>query len=117
MEGWQPMKRRDLLKTAIALPLSAAIPTASTAGAESLTRAPSRALRSRVRPGDPGWPTAAEWTQLEEAVGGRLLQPTSPFANCSHATDSACAEALGHVRNPYFLGDDPALTQSSGWVD
>ncbi len=111
------MKRRDLLKTAIALPLSAAIPTVMTASAESLARAPSRALRSRVRPGDPGWPAAAEWARLENAVGGRLLQPTSPFANCSITADSACAEALGQVRNPYFLGDEPALTQSSGWVD
>jgi hypothetical protein len=117
MEGLQPMKRRDLLKTAIALPLSAAIPTVITASPESLSRAPSRAMRSRVRPGDPGWPAAAEWARFEKAVGGRLLQPTSPFANCSITADSACAEVLGHVRNPYYLGDDPALTQSSGWVD
>jgi len=51
-------------------------------------------------------------------VGGRLIQVTSPFANCGASrTDEGCSEALKQVKNPYFLGDEPALTQSSGWVD
>jgi FAD/FMN-containing dehydrogenase len=52
------------------------------------------------------------------AVGGQLLRPESPFTSCSAASpNEACTEALKHVQNPYFLGDNPALTQSSGWVD
>jgi FAD/FMN-containing dehydrogenase len=59
-----------------------------------------------------------EWDRLKTAVGGQLLRPESPFASCSAASpNEACTEALQHVQNPYFLGDNPALTQSSGWVD
>jgi hypothetical protein len=51
-------------------------------------------------------------------VGGHLLKPESPFTSCSAASpNEACTEPLKHVQNPYFLGDNPALTQSSGWVD
>jgi hypothetical protein len=28
-----------------------------------------------------------------------------------------CPTALERVHNPYFIGDEPALTQASGWVD
>jgi FAD/FMN-containing dehydrogenase len=75
-------------------------------------------LRSRVRPGDPGWPLAAQWEQLKRDVGGRLLKLESPFAGCATSpSDSVCAEALKHLDNPFALGDNPALTQTSGWAD
>jgi FAD/FMN-containing dehydrogenase len=51
-------------------------------------------------------------------VGGRLIKPQSPFAACLDTADSAtCQEALSNLWNPYFIGDQPGLTQSSGWVD
>src|SRR5688500_16994825 len=88
------MKRRDLLKATLALPL--------------LRCGTSQTPRARVRPGDPGWPSAADWDRLRQRVGGRLLQPVSPFEN---------ADALAHLANPYYVGDDPALTQTSGWLE
>ena len=40
------------------------------------------------------------------------------MAACRSDPDgAACAEALKHVKNPYWLGDQPALTQASGWLD
>lgn len=103
------MHRRDLLKTAIAIPFCGLAATEILAAKNK---------GSRVRPGDPGWPSAAQWDQLKAAVGGRLIKPESPFANCSAATAAdACAEAIKQVQNPYYLGDNPALTQTSGWVD
>src|SRR3984893_10085862 len=110
------MNRRDFLRTAVAIPFSGVIRSTSSSAAENAghrTR-----LGSRVRPGDPGWPSAAEWDRLKAAVGGHLLRPESPFTSCSSSSpNEACTEAIKHVRNPYFLGDNAALTQSSGWVD
>ena len=74
--------------------------------------------RSRVRPGDPQWPSEAAWASLDREVGGRLHKLESPFAGCSTASGRAnCSEALEHLGNPYYIGDQPALTQTSGWLD
>jgi FAD/FMN-containing dehydrogenase len=55
---------------------------------------------------------------LGRDVGGRLLKLESPFSGCTTtSTSAACREALEHIKNPYYLGDQPALTQTSGWVD
>src|SRR5215211_1644415 len=62
----------------------------------------------RNRPGDPGWPAPEAWAALDRRVGGRLLRPRSPFEG--GGADPRLA------RNPYALGDDPALTQTSGWA-
>src|SRR6185312_2925575 len=74
----------------------------------------SRLLR-RVRPGDPAWPDADAWETLRQQVGGRLLKLQSPFA--PGATAAARAEALAQIKNPFYVGDNPALTQTSGWLD
>jgi FAD/FMN-containing dehydrogenase len=72
----------------------------------------------RVRPGDPAWPSAASWGRLNRDVGGRLLTVQSPLATCRAAPGSAtCAEVVRRLKNPYYLGDQPGLTQTSGWVD
>jgi FAD/FMN-containing dehydrogenase len=74
--------------------------------------------RRRNRPGNPAWPSEGEWAELKNQVGGRLFDLESPFAHCRDAPDgAACAGALKRVRNPYWLGDQPALTQASGWLD
>jgi FAD/FMN-containing dehydrogenase len=106
------MKRRDVLKTALTLPLAAVISGGgdSAFGATGLRVA--AAPRARVRPGDPAWPSAAEWQRLHSRVGGRLIQPVSPFAGA----DEARATALKYIGNPYYVGDEVALTQTSGWM-
>jgi FAD/FMN-containing dehydrogenase len=74
--------------------------------------------RRRIRPGDPSWPSEADWAALNAQVGGRLLQLESPLAACrTEPGGTACAEALGRLKNSYWLGDQPALTQASGWLD
>jgi FAD/FMN-containing dehydrogenase len=93
----------------------------SSSAAWALARAPTATaplpLRPRVRPGDPEWPSASAWADLDRAVGGRLVKLESPFAGCT-ATPlaSACSDALAHLHNAFYIGDQPALTQSSGWV-
>jgi FAD/FMN-containing dehydrogenase len=112
------MKRRELLKAMAALPLLPLLLRGAMASARDAATVMATKFRSRVRPGDPGWPLAAKWEQLKRDVGGRLLKLESPFARCSTSpSDSVCAEALKHLDNPFALGDNPALTQTSGWAD
>jgi FAD/FMN-containing dehydrogenase len=74
--------------------------------------------RARVRPGDPGWPSEERWAQLGQQVGGRLADVRSPLLACrGAATTPACAQLFKSLKNPYFLGDEVALTQTLGWVD
>jgi len=69
----------------------------------------SAAAASRVRPGQPGWPSDADWADLGRAVGGRLSPVAAP------ALDGPEAKAL--LSNPFYLGDQPGLTESSGYLD
>jgi len=73
---------------------------------------------SRVRPGDPAWPSAALWDRLKRDVGGRLIEIRSPFGVCREdPVGLPCDELFGELKNPYYVGDDPGLTQTAGWVD
>ena len=73
---------------------------------------------SRVRPGDPAWPSDASWAQLNRQVGGRLIKVKSPLEACKQApTSPTCARVFEELRNPYYLGDEVGLTQTLGWVD
>ena len=73
---------------------------------------------SRVRPGDPAWPSEASWDRLDRDVGGRLVKVQSPLAACLEAPSSPrCAQIFEELKNPYYLGDEIGLTQSLGWVD
>ena len=75
------------------------------------------APRRRVRPGEPGWPADAQWASLNDQVGGRLIKVASPLVACAKAGGDDCAELFHNLRNPFFIGDDPALTQTLGWTD
>ena len=73
---------------------------------------------SRVRPGEPGWPTDAQWNELGQQVGGALVKVQSPLVTCLNAPEGAdCQQLFKELKNPYFLGDEAGLTQSLGWVD
>jgi FAD/FMN-containing dehydrogenase len=77
-----------------------------------------RSLTRRVRPSDPLWPSAAKWEKLKAIVAGNLLEPHALFAACqTNANGSACAEVLKNIRNPIYIGDQPAGTEVSGWLD
>src|ERR1700746_3346555 len=104
------MQRRSLLPLAAALPLSL-LPSA---------RLVARVMSplERVRPGDPYWPTPAQWDELKSAVGGTLLEPHALFAPCAaEAASAACTDAAQNLRNPFWIGDQPGGTQVSGWLD
>ncbi|MES3020984.1 MAG: FAD-binding oxidoreductase [Pseudomonadota bacterium] len=77
-----------------------------------------KAMFRRVRPGDKNWPSLAAWRQLRDAVGGNLVEVASPLAGCNkQAAGAACAGAMDALKNPYYIRDSVALTQSLGWAD
>ncbi len=96
------MKRRQLLGAGLAMTGAAAV------GLPPL-RAAAAAAAARVRPGQPGWPADADWAKLGEAVGGRLGPVEMP--------DLSGADARKLLANPFYIADQPALTESSGWLD
>ncbi|MDB5820880.1 MAG: linked oxidase domain protein, partial [Rhizobacter sp.] len=72
----------------------------------------------RARPGTPAWPDDAAWSRLRDQVGDALMRPESPWIDASGSPRKSVDDAFFEsVRNPYFLGDDVALTQTLGWVD
>ena len=111
------MNRRDLLKTAISLQVLSGTTANAVALAASKPGGASR-FKSRVRPSDPAWPSTAKWDNLKKDVGGNLIKVQPLFAACaSDPKGVTCAEVLGNAGNPFFLGDQPAGTQVSGWLD
>lgn len=102
------MNRREFLKTSWAASLAAAWPRCLAA---------SPAIR-RVRPSDPGWPSKEAWRRLNDAVDGNLIPVEFPLNACLSSSQSADCKALfANVKNPYYIGDNPGITQTLGWVD
>jgi FAD/FMN-containing dehydrogenase len=109
------LSRRTLLRGFAATPFLTNLCTRAHA-ATPASRAPDSG--ARVRPGDPGWPTADDWSRLNDNVGGQLIKVHSPLAACAATPESpACTEVFKRLKNPYYLGDEVGLTQTLGWVD
>ena len=106
------VNRRRLLKILSALPVVGSFLSGVSASAQ--TAAP----KTRVRLGDPAWPSDAEWKKLSGEVEGRLIKVRSPLSACIGGPfDESCAQTFKELKNPYYLGDEVGLTQSLGWVD
>lgn len=113
------MNRRHLLQ------LIGGLPMISTAHAQGTGQGTGQGANPgatppfrRHRPGEPGWPTAAEWETLNNRVQGRLSAVQSPLDACRSAlTGQECATLFKRLKNPWYIGDTPALTQTSGWAD
>jgi FAD/FMN-containing dehydrogenase len=99
MSGGRSVRRREFIGSGLASLAAAALPVPRAAAATV----------GRVRQGMPGWPTEADWSALNQATNGRLARVAAPAL--------AGADAPKLLANPFFIGDQPALTQSSGWLD
>jgi FAD/FMN-containing dehydrogenase len=109
--------RRRFLQLAAAMPLSSIARPEGWSPSGSRRTSDSGAAR-RVRPGDAAWPSAEQWERLSRDVGGRLIKLESPLGELRAATDDRSrSQLLGRLKNAYYIGDQPALTQTSGWVD
>jgi FAD/FMN-containing dehydrogenase len=66
----------------------------------------------------PGWPDPAEWAKLPKSLGGRLVKVKSPFVACTPDPGSpACTDLFQNLRDPFYIGDSVALTETLGWTD
>jgi hypothetical protein len=102
------MNRRSFLKRAGLAGLTAVSPPAL------LADQPFR----RRRPSDPDWPSQAAWKHLNDDVEGNLFPVEFPLDPCLKDVDSAaCQNLIATIKNPYFVGDTPGLTETLGWVD
>jgi FAD/FMN-containing dehydrogenase len=111
------MKRRTLLSTLAVLPALAGS-VAALFGPTRPAEAVTTRARRRVRPADASWPGAASWAKLNDEVGGNLTAVHSLFGSCvPEPNGPACLSAIQSIGNPYWIGDQPAGTQVSGWLD
>ncbi len=110
------LHRRKFLKGAILLPGISLGSPSLLAFSENLLKEQNKF--KRVRPKDALWPSHEKWEQLNKTVNGNLIKIKSPLAACkTSAGNSACEELFRNLKNPYYIGDNPALTQTSGWAD
>lgn len=110
------MNRRRLLQHAATIPLLSGALRELTTPASAQPAATGATLQ-RVRPSDPAWPSSQAWQQLGHDVHGRLFTVTSPLESCRQGMDKPCNDVLKELKNPYFIGDEPGLTQTLGWLD
>lgn len=64
------------------------------------------------------WPSKSAWKALNDAVDGNLIAVDFPLSLAKKDPDSDAAEQLWkNLKNPYYIADQPGLTQTLGWVD
>src|SRR5579864_2463420 len=72
----------------------------------------------RRRPSDAAWPSQSAWKKLNDAVGGNLIPVDFPISLLKTDPAGDAARRLSKdLKNPYYIGDQPGLTQTLGWVD
>jgi FAD/FMN-containing dehydrogenase len=110
------MQRRTLLKALAGLPLFSRF----AASAGGIAPRPAQRVRSArwVRPGEPGWPSPAQWAALGESVGGRLVKVTSAFGVCNpDPRSAACMDLFQNLDDPFYIDQSVNLTQTLGWMN
>ncbi len=88
------MRRRDFLKSTCATGALASI-------------APSQAFAA---------PSAPDWSQLRQKLDSRLISVESPLVQAQQGLTNV-EEVFRRLKNPYWIGDEPGLTQTLGWID
>jgi hypothetical protein len=71
----------------------------------------------RRRPSDAAWPSQSAWKQLNDAVGGNLIPVEFPLSTSKDPAAAAATLLSKDLKNPYYIGDQPGLTETLGWVD
>ncbi len=79
---------------------------------------PAHSGADRCKPNQGCWPTEQEWTSLAESLEGSVFEPEKFLAPClENAQSHACQAVLQNVKNPFFVEDQPAGGQNTGWID
>jgi FAD/FMN-containing dehydrogenase len=59
---------------------------------------------------------ASAWDELRRRLGPRLIPVKSPLVAARRSGRAAADALFKALKNPYYLGDDPSLTQTLGWT-
>jgi FAD/FMN-containing dehydrogenase len=62
-------------------------------------------------------PRSPDWSALRRQVGERLIDIRSPLVECAENHGAGADALFAALKNPYYLSDEPSLTQTLGWVD
>ena len=68
----------------------------------------------------PAWALASQtppWGALKRQLGERLIDLHSPLVQCAKDGGAGADELFARLKNPYYLSDEPSLTQTLGWID
>ena len=60
---------------------------------------------------------ASDWTALGRQIGDRLIDIRSPLIECARNHGAGADALFADLKNPFYLSDEPALTQTLGWTD
>lgn len=69
---------------------------------------PTRALATKPTP---------DWDALRKRIGDRLIDIQFPLVECARNGGAGAQELFERLKNPFYLSDEPSLTQSLGWID
>jgi FAD/FMN-containing dehydrogenase len=58
-----------------------------------------------------------DWSRLRRQVGDRLIDIDSPLAECARNHGAGAEPLFAELQNPFYLSDEPSLTQTLGWID
>jgi hypothetical protein len=62
------------------------------------------------------WPTKEQWEELNQKVGGRLKQHTSPIKDFNDVKAKATVDNLiRQLQNPFTIEEHPWTSHSTGW--
>lgn len=115
-EKQRTASRRNFLKATGSISLLPLVGGASPLSAQPVAGSAPPPFR-RIRPSDPGWPSAKSWERLRGRLRGELIKVESPLKACTGASGGSCDRLFSELKNPYFIGDHAGLTQTLGWVD
>jgi FAD/FMN-containing dehydrogenase len=62
-------------------------------------------------------PDEPEWDALRRQVGDRLIDVRSPLVGTARNNGKGADALFASLKNPYFVSDEPSLTQTLGWID
>jgi len=60
---------------------------------------------------------APHWAALRSRVGDRLINISSPLVACARNRGAGAEALFTALKNPYYLSNEPSLTQTLGWID
>ncbi len=58
-----------------------------------------------------------KWAALRREVGDALIDIRSPLVECAERHGAGADALFAALKNPYYLSDEPSLTQTLGWLD